>query len=184
MPSPSLNRQIALIYRIYFLYLDPIFALSGVYLILADPAKFLISTTPQPITVSNGAITPLVSLLLTNIAALYAYLAVSSAVVLRVTEERAVWVAVVGGLVMSDVGHIWGVYEAAPERSEYLDAVELGGVQWVVNMWLMMNSVRIYSVDARGDYQYGDSVSWSGLEAGLLVWNREYEVNLFGRYRS
>jgi len=70
-------------------------ALGGVYLILTDPQRFITSTVPAPLSVIPTPLTPVVQLLLTNIAALYAYLAFNESVVLRVTEEVVVWKAII-----------------------------------------------------------------------------------------
>lgn len=120
MASPS--SKIALPYRLYFLYLDPIMALGGVYLILTDPQKFITSTVPAPLSVIPTPLTPVVQLLLTNIAALYAYLAFNESVVLRITEEVAVWKAIIavcmirlfgGGELICDrhwLSRMWGMF--------------------------------------------------------------------------
>jgi hypothetical protein len=119
MIHTALNRSIALPYRIYFLYLDPIMALGGVYLIATDATKFIKSTVPDTLSLEPSTITPLITLLLTNIAALYAYLAINEALILRVTNQLTVWKAVIAALVITDVGHVYAVWAAAPERFSF-----------------------------------------------------------------
>ncbi|KAH8594959.1 hypothetical protein B0O99DRAFT_652462 [Bisporella sp. PMI_857] len=134
--SSSPTNATALIYRIYFLYLDPILALGGAYLIYTDPSKFLHSTIPQPLTLTPTTLTPLLALLLTNIAALYVYLALNEALVLRLSSELKVWKAVILGLVISDAGHIYAVYAAAPER--LFEILKWTNDEWINNGILIL----------------------------------------------
>lgn len=114
---PNSISSINLIYRFYFLYLDPIFALGGTYLIITDPIRFLTGTIPRPLDpYIPPTLSPLTSLLLTNIAALYVYIALSMAIVLRVTSEVKVWTGVIATMVMSDAGHLFALWQASPER--------------------------------------------------------------------
>lgn len=64
----------------------------------------------------SSPVPPLTTLLLTNIAALYVYIAVSMAAVLRVTSEVKVWTAIIAAMVVSDAGHLFAIWQAAPER--------------------------------------------------------------------
>lgn len=135
--TTSLARSIALPYRLYFLYLDPIMALGGVYLIFTDPNKFMKSTVPNTLSLDHTPITPLLTLLLTNIAALYAYLAINEALILRVTTQLAVWKVVIAALVVTDVGHVYGVWAASPERMRF---AELGSytMEEMVNLGILL----------------------------------------------
>jgi len=128
--SPFITR-IALIYRIWFLYFEPVAALGGTYLCLFDSDRFLSGTMPLPAYLSAAAspppnspnspnvsvpITPLLRLLLTNIGALYLLFAINEGIVLRLTKEKGVWFGIIGAMLASDVGHLYGVYAIAPER--------------------------------------------------------------------
>jgi hypothetical protein len=112
----SLHRLISWPYTLYFLYLDPLFAIFGTLLIIFNPVKFLTSTSPLPlassisIALSQPTIAPIIQLLLTNIAALYLLLAVNEALVLRASNEIKVWKAVLVSLVVADVGHLYAVW--------------------------------------------------------------------------
>ena len=72
---------------------------------------------PAPLVLSPPPVTPIVQVLLTNIAALYAYLAINESLILRLSDDMAVWKAVIAALVITDAGHVYGVYAAAPDRS-------------------------------------------------------------------
>jgi hypothetical protein len=131
VPHQSLLHKIALPYRIFFLYIEPVCALGGTYLCLADPKRFLLGIVPLPafIAASPLTISPLIQLLLTNIGALYALFAMNEAIVLRCTREKTVWYAIIGGMLASDFGHLYAAYAIAPERVAQL-------VSWTSDEWI------------------------------------------------
>jgi hypothetical protein len=131
MASPSLLHRIALPYRLFFLYIEPILALFGTYLCHADPQRFLSGTVPQPayLAASPIDVSPLLQMQLTNIAALYLLFAISEFIVLRCTREKSVWNAVLAGMLASDAGHLYAVYKIAPERALMLGS--WSGDEWI-----------------------------------------------------
>jgi hypothetical protein len=134
--NQSLLRKIALPYRIFFLYIEPVLALGGTYLPIADPHRFVVGTVPQPaiIMASPLTITPIMQLFLTNIAALYALFAINEAIVLRCTSEKSVWYGIIGGMLASDIGHLYAVYAIAPERA-------LQFASWNSDEWINYGSL-------------------------------------------
>lgn len=60
---------------------------------------------PVPALALTAEISPLTLMLITNIGSMYALFTVVEGVVLRVTKERAVWLAVIFGMVLGDLGH-------------------------------------------------------------------------------
>jgi hypothetical protein len=121
-PKSSLTSRIALIYKIWFLYVEPPAALVGTYFCIFQPNRILSAMMPAPAylaasSVSSGVrITPLVRMMLLNIGALYGLIAIIEGIVLRLTKEKSVWLAVLAAMLVSDVGHIYAAYEIAPER--------------------------------------------------------------------
>lgn len=108
------------IYRIFLLYIEPVLALSGAYLAFFKPAKFIFSTAPSSISspfITLASHDPVIKFLSTDIAALYVLFTINEAVVLRLTRDYSVWKAVVFAMLVCDVGHLWGVYEADPMGS-------------------------------------------------------------------
>ncbi len=103
MPSPS----IPLAYRLLFLYFEPLAALCGVYLTLTQPAIYLSGYVPNmPHTTYNPLIWPIFA----QLAGLLTFFAWSQAVVLRVTADAKVWTAVLLGMVLCDVLHLYGMW--------------------------------------------------------------------------
>ncbi|ESZ93526.1 hypothetical protein SBOR_6068 [Sclerotinia borealis F-4128] len=132
-------------YRIFLLYIEPILALSGAYLALFHPAKFLLGTAPSslstpfiPLTLTTPISTstpqpqpidPVIQFLSANIGALYILFAINEAIVLRLTRDYSVWKVVVFAMLVCDVGHIWGVYQADPTGS-------LEVMRWTMEEWI------------------------------------------------
>jgi hypothetical protein len=126
--------HIALIYRIYFLYIEPLAALGGTYLCYFNPDRFLSGTVPLPAyTATTGVpgftISPLLQMMLTNIGSLYMLFAINEGVVLRLTNEKNVWLAVMLSMVMADTGHLYAAYAIDPQRiSQFM--------QWNSDEWI------------------------------------------------
>ncbi|KAF8848699.1 hypothetical protein BDZ45DRAFT_681033 [Acephala macrosclerotiorum] len=133
-PTTHIHR-IALIYRIWFLYLEPVFALGGTYLCLYDPQRMLTGTVPVPaITAASPSggpipITPLMQMLLTNIGSLYVLFSINEGLVLRLSSEKRVWFGIIGSMLVSDIGHLYAVYQIAPKRM-----LEIAG--WNSDEWI------------------------------------------------
>jgi len=120
---------IAPLYRIFFLSIEPLLAFSGACLSHFHPYKFVASITPASIHTSPPlVVTPTIQLLCTNIAALYLLFTINEAIVLRLSNDINVWRAVIAGMLISDFGHLYGVYAADPAR-----ATEWG--MWVMEEW-------------------------------------------------
>ncbi|RDW95032.1 hypothetical protein BP5796_00795 [Coleophoma crateriformis] len=131
--------KISLLYRIYFLYLEPFGAVAGSYLIMNNPSHFLISTTPLSMSAYTAAEpTPLTRLLLTNIAALYVLLAFAESFVLIQTKNLNIWRTVLAGILVSDIGHIYAVYTADP--AAFLGVLAYRGEDWVNNGTLVLGA--------------------------------------------
>ena len=119
-------------YRLVFLYLEPISILAG-----AVPAYFFQSTylslthassTPNVVPVST-------SIVLTQLANLYLGLALTEALILRVTTEYSVWKALIIVLLIADVGHLYSVLPLGFSRAFLQwwnwNAIDWGNVGWV-----------------------------------------------------
>jgi hypothetical protein len=115
-------------YRLFHLYIEPLlFIPAGIYLSLFRPTSFLGSTCPASLAApyppnnhnsylsSSAAVpSPLTLFLLHNTAALYLLFMVSELLVLRATNEIAVWRALVFAYLCCDVGHLVAFGWAAP----------------------------------------------------------------------
>lgn len=101
---------IPLIYRVFFLYIEPLASLVGAYyafflpqayLHLTDASSSLNITTPIPLSTS---------ITLLQLSNLYFLFAINEAFVLRVTSDIKVWQTLLFGLLVADLGHLWSVH--------------------------------------------------------------------------
>ncbi len=120
---------IPLVYRAFCIYIEPVLALFGAYMTYFTQDYFVQGTTPLAIGQANPTLSPLNKLLLTNISGLYAFLAVNEGLVLRLSKDPNVWRAVEFSLCLSDVAHLWAIYEAAPE--EFVNVVGWRSEDWI-----------------------------------------------------
>ncbi len=131
--SPFINNLHPL-YTIYFLYLEPFFALGGTYLSIWNPERLLKGIVPLPAyttfaTSAPDPVSPVITLLLTNIGSLYFLFALNEALLLRISKEKKVWLTVVAGMLMSDTGHLYATWKIDPERALQLLA-------WTSDEWI------------------------------------------------
>ncbi|KAG4439131.1 hypothetical protein IFR05_005368 [Cadophora sp. M221] len=129
--------HISFIYRLYFLYFEPFGAILGTYLCLFNPQRFLSGTVPLPayisfstpssgsslssISTSSSAdrtvtISPLLQMQLINIASLYILFAITEGVVLRLTRQKSIWVAIIAAMACADMGHLYAAWSVSPDR--------------------------------------------------------------------
>lgn len=143
-PSDKIT-HISLIYRLYFLYWEPFGAIAGTYLCLSNPQRFLSGTVPLPAYLAFSSpstsiststttdrtipISPLLQMELINIASLYVFFAITEGVVLRLTRERGVWLAIITAMACADTGHLYAAWSVCPERMG--DVLEWNGDEWI-----------------------------------------------------
>lgn len=103
------------IYKLFFLYIEPISALVGAYYAHFQQAQYLHMTSsptasaPQFYVFDTLAKVPTVVMTLSQLANLYLLFAINEALVLRSTRDLNVWRALLIGLLIADVGHLWSV---------------------------------------------------------------------------
>lgn len=114
-------------YRLFFLTIEPIFALGGALLSYFGPLRYLQLTHPAsaPSAVANIPLST--QIVLAQLANLYLLFAINEALVLRSTSELKVWRTVLVGLLIADFGHLYSVSLLG------LD------VYWKVNQWNIMD---------------------------------------------
>jgi hypothetical protein len=117
-PSPAKKEAadamyIPLAYRLLFLYIDPVAALFGAYLLMRDPARFLATMSPAAALAASNKV------VYDQLAATYVLLAWTEGVVLRIAgTPRAsgvtmrVWKGVLAGALVCDIMHLWGSWAA------------------------------------------------------------------------
>ena len=144
--SPTTIPQL---YRLFFLYIEPVATAVGAYYAALDQQAYMHLTLPSVTT----AISACESTVLYQLANLYFVFALNEALVLRATSDVRVWKVLLFGLLLADFGHLasvqgvmgwavyyrfwewnsmyWGnlgcVYVGAAMRSSFLWGVGFGG---------------------------------------------------------
>lgn len=103
----SSARSAQTVFRYFFLYIEPISALAGAYAAALRPQFYLEMT--HAATAPKFGIPTSTSIVLTQLANLYLLFAVNEAVVLRCTDDVKVWSALLSGLLLADLGHLYSV---------------------------------------------------------------------------
>ena len=119
-------------YRLVFLYLEPVSILAGAVQAYCFQSAYL-SLTHAP---SAPSVVPVsTSIVLTQLANLYLGVALTEALVLRVTSEYRVWQALIIVLLIADVGHLYSVLPLGFSRAFlqwwHWNAIDWGNVGWV-----------------------------------------------------
>ena len=109
MTTPSSSNPAAAIpglYRLVFLYIEPLSTLVGAVYAQYQQLLYLQLThaASAPQTVPAGT-----SIVLTQLANLYLLLCINEALVLRSTTDLKVWTTFLFGLLVADVGHLYSV---------------------------------------------------------------------------
>src|SRR5436190_15183723 len=97
--------KIPLAYRILFLYIEPLAALGGAVSTHFFPSTYLLGMSPSA---TASTYSPQTQVVFDQLAATYFLFAFNEAVVLRVTSELKVWKAIVLGILLCDVMHLYG----------------------------------------------------------------------------
>lgn len=106
VPSPS-RAAIPTLYRLVFLYIEPVSTFTGAVYAHFLQSKYLDLTHAAS---APGPSVPLsTSIVLTQLANLYFLLCINEALVLRATQDLKVWKTFILGLLIADVGHLYSV---------------------------------------------------------------------------
>ncbi|KAI4282478.1 MAG: hypothetical protein L6R38_002902 [Xanthoria sp. 2 TBL-2021] len=128
MAAPSRNnaQAIPLIYRLFFLYIEPLASLVGAYYAFLQPQEYLRLTDPSSSPIVS---TPLsTSIILQQLSNLYFLFALNEALVLRATFDIHVWRTLLFGLLVADVGHLYSVNGLG--SAIYWDVFQWNAIDW------------------------------------------------------
>ncbi|KAL1863872.1 hypothetical protein Daus18300_008021 [Diaporthe australafricana] len=135
--------QFPIAYRLFFLYIEPVSALVGAFYAHLRQRDYLLLThaaSAPPLLLQVAGAAPAVptgtSIVLSQLANLYLLFALNEALVLRSTPDPRVWRAVLFGLLVADLGHLWtvrplglGVY--LPWNFARWNAIDWGNIPFV-----------------------------------------------------
>ena len=137
------------LYAVLFLTLEPITALAGAYYAYFQPSYYLNETYPEsPFNFLPDRLPPSIAIVLQQLSNLYLLFAINEAIVLRAASSQSpaapgwyrifgadrtrvdvkVWRAVLTGLLIADVGHLWSVRSLG--SSLYWDVGAWNAMAW------------------------------------------------------
>lgn len=139
-PRPSTSAMkheivsMSLLYRIFFLYIEPLSTIIGAYYAFVLPRTYLelthLSSAPLPTTPVPTSST----VVLAQLANLYFLFALNEGLVLRATSDLRVWKTLLFGLLIADLGHLFSVREVGYHvywRFWTWNAIDAGNVGFV-----------------------------------------------------
>ena len=126
------ERRIPLLYRLFFLCIEPVSALFGAYFSFFDQPTYLFLTHFP--SAPHDSIPVSTQIVLSQLSNLYLLFAINEAVVLRSTKDLRVWKAVLFGLLVADFGHLWSVNVLGWDiywKFERWNAIDWGNIGFV-----------------------------------------------------
>ena len=98
--------SLPIIYRLFFLVIEPILALTGAYYahFCQDEYLSLTHVVSAPLPIPLGT-----SIALSQLANMYLFFAINEALVLRSTSDVRVWKTVLFGLLVTDIGRLYTI---------------------------------------------------------------------------
>ncbi|OLN80971.1 hypothetical protein CCHL11_10251 [Colletotrichum chlorophyti] len=117
--------SLPLVYRLFFLAIEPISALVGAFYAHFRPDQYLSLThaISKPEIVPQGT-----AIVLSQLANLYLLFALNEALVLRSTTDLRVWKTVLFVLLLADIGHLYTVRSLGP--SIYYNFTQWNAIDW------------------------------------------------------
>ncbi len=128
IPTAEVPSNIPTLYRILFLYIEPVAIISGAIQSFFTPTKFAVFLQPTSTTVSKE-----LQIVFSYLSANYFLLAWLEAVVLRCTSSLKVWKVIQLGIFLSDAFHLYASANALgstrfwdPRKWRAEDRINLG----------------------------------------------------------
>ncbi|RKU47961.1 hypothetical protein DL546_002831 [Coniochaeta pulveracea] len=124
-PTKASKFSVPLVYRLFFLIIEPISALVGAYYAHLDQTTYLNLThaSSAPSLIPTGT-----SIVLSQLANLYSLFALNEALVLRSTSDIRVWKTVLFCLLVADIGHLYTVRQLGPQI--YWSVTKWNAIDW------------------------------------------------------
>lgn len=121
------------LYRLFFLYIEPLSTAAGAYYAWFGQERYL-SMTENPFghgpaqQTHSSAMLPRESIVLNQLANMYAVFALNEAIVLRATNDLKVWRLFLLGLLLADFGHLHSVHSVG--SSIYYSVFAWNAMYW------------------------------------------------------
>ncbi|KAI4117417.1 MAG: hypothetical protein LQ345_002338 [Seirophora villosa] len=117
---------VPLVYRIFFLYIEPLAAMLGAYYAFFEPRDYLRLTDPA--STPSVSLPPSTTIVLGQLSNLYLLFAINEALVLRATSDIRVWRTLLFGLLIADLGHLYSVHPLGLQM--YWNVFRWNAIDW------------------------------------------------------
>ncbi|KAL8771991.1 MAG: hypothetical protein Q9209_002656 [Squamulea sp. 1 TL-2023] len=124
--SRGMAPTIPLVYRLSFLYIEPLVALVGAYYAFLEPQEYLRLTDPSSSPINSIPLST--SIILKQLSNLYFLFGLNEALVLRATSDLNVWRTLLFGLLVADIGHLYSVHPLGSDI--YWDIFRWNAIDW------------------------------------------------------
>ncbi|PSN67670.1 hypothetical protein BS50DRAFT_572719 [Corynespora cassiicola Philippines] len=112
MTHPPASPTLPALYRLVFLYIEPLSTFAGAVYAHCLQQTYLAQTHPASAPAPGQSVPIASQIVLSQLANLYLLLCISEALVLRSTADRKVWNTFLFGLFVADLGHLYAVRPA------------------------------------------------------------------------
>ncbi|KAL7626182.1 hypothetical protein AAE478_002952 [Parahypoxylon ruwenzoriense] len=120
-----------LIYRVFFLVIEPTLALAGAFYAHFRQAEYLAMTAHEHVVSAAPPPQGATSVVLSQLANMYLLFALNEALVLRATGDLHVWRTVLFAFLVADLGHLYSLSSLGPESLwVYWDATRWNAMDW------------------------------------------------------
>ncbi|KAF2769702.1 hypothetical protein EJ03DRAFT_350976 [Teratosphaeria nubilosa] len=123
----SATATVPAIYRILLLYLEPVFALGGVLLVLTQPQTYTSTMTRASVT----SLDPATRFIYTELGGAWLHFAFTEAIALRLLDDVRAWKVLCMAMLMSDLLYCHSVAEAVGGWQAWLVVAD-----WTVEDWI------------------------------------------------
>ncbi|CAK7266549.1 hypothetical protein SEPCBS119000_002087 [Sporothrix epigloea] len=153
-PTPvTASIHLPAVYRLFFLFIEPVSALAGAYFAYFRQNDYLNMTHAASAPAAAGLGIPIVSnVVLSQLSNLYLLFAINEALVLRTTADRRVWRTLLFGLLVADLGHLYALRPLGSDvywRIDQWNAMDWGNVPFVY-LGAAMRTAFLFGVGLNG----------------------------------
>ncbi|CAK7202998.1 hypothetical protein SEUCBS139899_005725 [Sporothrix eucalyptigena] len=132
--SVTASIHLPAVYRLFFLFIEPVSAVAGAYFAHFRQHDYLSMTHAASAPATEGEIPIVSSVVLSQLANLYLLFTLNEALVLRTTADRRVWRTLLFGLLVADLGHLYSLRALGSDvywRADLWNAMDWGNVPFV-----------------------------------------------------
>ncbi|KAI6858836.1 hypothetical protein D0864_13386 [Hortaea werneckii] len=125
--TPKASASIPQALRVLLLYVEPLFTVGGILLLMLKPEAYTKDTTRSSMTI----IDPKSIFVYTQLAGGWAHIAFSEAVILRLVDDVKVWKLICIGVLLSDALYCHSMAQAVGGWATWIEIGEWSPQEWV-----------------------------------------------------